>query len=141
MDFFPVKDRVKIECVEYDEVFFDSFQLQKMNCESSSSQQRLETLFKQYQFKSQLLLGHQRASGEKSIQAMAISEIILDLNNQIRAMHKKDDLIIILDKRITAETSRLDRAEMDIADDFKIVDLICKDLVNISEAIKVFSLI
>jgi LPS O-antigen subunit length determinant protein (WzzB/FepE family) len=104
------------------------------------SQQLLERLFKDYQFKHQLISTHQRASIEKSRDALAISELILDLNYQIQGINKKDSgRVVYLSKQIDDADVRLAGVERDIADDFKIVDLICQELVKISEAIEVRS--
>jgi hypothetical protein len=108
-----------------------------MNRESSNSQHPLETLYQQYQFKSQLLSSHQQASSVKATEALAISELILFFGKQILALNDQDGLIHDINNQIAAENVRLAGVERDIADDFKIVDLICNDLFKISRAIEV----
>jgi hypothetical protein len=90
--------------------------------ESSSSQQHSHpsSLFQQYKNKTNSLLERQQDSQKKGQEAFAISERILDLNNQI-----------------IAENYRLASVEKDIAANSTIVQYICGNLNSISREIVV----
>jgi hypothetical protein len=82
------------------------------------------SLLKQHQNKTASLLERQRDSQEKSKEALAISERILELNNQI-----------------IAENYKLASVEKDIAANSTIVEYICGNLRNISSEIEASALL
>jgi hypothetical protein len=82
------------------------------------------SLYLQYQYKTASLLERQQDSQEKSKEALAISERILELNNQI-----------------IAENYKLASVEKDIAANSTIVEYICGNLKNITGEIEASALL